>query len=95
MQSNGIETRIDCGHRVWKKGQAAWGTPAVQPVAASGAWSAEDTFTAKICLSQTPFVYTVSLKFSEGELRFNAEANVGFGPTKEPELVGRPVASEK
>jgi hypothetical protein len=34
------------------------------------------------------------LKFSGGELRYHSEANVAFGPTKEPELVGQPVANE-
>jgi hypothetical protein len=87
MRVNGVEGRIDCGHNAWKKGLAAWGLR-VQPVAASGAWTADDTFTARICLYHTPFVHTVRLKFAGDGVRYNSEANVGFGPTKEPELVG-------
>jgi CubicO group peptidase (beta-lactamase class C family) len=86
---NGIEERIECGHNNWRKGQAAWGAQKPQPIAAGGAWTAADTFTAKIALSETPFVYTINLKFSGAELRYKHEANVGFGPAGEPELVGR------
>jgi hypothetical protein len=58
-------------------------------MAAGCAWTAADLFTAKIALSETPFVHTISLKFSGDELRYLSEANVGFGSAGEPELVGR------
>lgn len=87
-QFNGATERVDCGHNSWKNGQAAWGSEKVQPVAASGAWTADDTFTARICFSTTPFIQKVTLKFSGDGLRYNSEANVAFGPTKEPELIG-------
>jgi len=91
---NGVETRIECGHGAWKKGQGDWGSQRLQPVAASGAWTADDSFTAKLALYETPFVYTVSLKFSEGEMRYINESNVGLGPARDPELVGRPGTGE-
>jgi CubicO group peptidase (beta-lactamase class C family) len=90
----GIETRIECGHNTWKKGKAAWTFPTSQPIAASGAWTSDDAFTAKLALYETPFVYTVSFKFSGGELRFVNEANVTFGTSREPELVGKLALSE-
>jgi CubicO group peptidase (beta-lactamase class C family) len=99
---DGAEQRIVCGHGVWQKGRIgfpntmnrglgslAWGRLPEQPVAASGAWTANDTFTAKLCLYQTPYIVTIRLKFSGEELQCNSEANVGFGPTKEPQLTGR------
>jgi hypothetical protein len=86
---NGVETRLECGHNRWKKGAAAWGNQQRQPVAASGAWTAGDTFTAQLALYETPFVYTISLKFAGDELRYRNEANVGFGAAREPELVGK------
>jgi Beta-lactamase len=86
---NGSEERIECGHNAWRKGQAAWGAQKLQPVAAACAWTAADTFTAKIALSETPFVYAISLKFSGDELHYNSKANVAFGPAGEPNLVGR------
>jgi CubicO group peptidase (beta-lactamase class C family) len=98
---DGLEQRISCGHGVWQKGRIGfpnaanrglgpltWGGLPEQPVAASGAWTANDTFTAKLCLYETPFILTIRLKFSGAELQYNSEANVGFGPTKEPQLTG-------
>ena len=60
----------------------ALGTLPEQPVAASGAWTADDTFTAKICFYETPFIVTVTLKFSGDQLLYHSESNVGFGSTK-------------
>jgi len=86
---DGVERRIACGRGKWQKGRAAWGPLAEQPAAASGAWAEDDTFTAKLCFYETPFIVTIQLRFSGEELRYSAEANVGFGPTKESPLVGK------
>ncbi len=94
-QFKGVETRIECGHGAWKKGRAAWGEAGVQAVAASGGWTAADTFTAKLALYETPFVYTVSLKFTGDDLRYINESNVAFGPARDQELVGRPATDER
>ena len=91
MRQNGVEQRIACGRGAWCKGRMAWrmagDSSAPQPVAASGAWTQEGTFTARLCFYETPFLCTVTLKFSGKELRCGLEANVGFGPTK-TQLVG-------
>ena len=58
-------------------------------MAASGAWTAEDTFSAKACLYKTPFCATWRLEFAGDIVLFDQEMNVGFGPTKQPQLVGR------
>ena len=60
-----------------------------QPAAASGAWTADDTFKAKICFYETPFIITLTLKFAGDQLLFDSESNVGFGPAKQPQLVGK------
>jgi CubicO group peptidase (beta-lactamase class C family) len=85
----GVDRRIACGRGAWQKGRVAWGPLTEQPVAAGGAWTADDTFTAKLCFYETPFVVTIRLKFSERELHWNSEANVAFGPTKDPPLTAR------
>ena len=84
----GVEQRIACGRGQWQPGQVAWGIMPQQPAAAAGAWM-NDTFTAKICFYETPFIVTVRLKFSDDTVTFNSESNVGFGPTKQTELVGK------
>ena len=85
---DGVERRIACGRGAWQKGRLAWGRLPEQPAAASGGWTGDDTFTAKLCFYETPFIVTVRLKFAGDEVRLDSEANVGFGPTKQPQLVG-------
>jgi CubicO group peptidase (beta-lactamase class C family) len=89
VQFDGAAQRIACGRGAWKKGETAWETMRKQPVAASGAWTVDDTYTAKICFYETPFTLTIRLKFTGKEVRCDSELNVWFGPTKRPELVGR------
>ncbi|MFI5379469.1 MAG: serine hydrolase domain-containing protein [Tepidisphaerales bacterium] len=86
---DGVEQRIACGRGTWQNGRVAWPTLPQQPAAASGAWTADDTFTAKVCFYETPFIVTTTLQFSGDDVRFSAEANVGFGQTKQPPLVGK------
>lgn len=88
-QVDGVEQRIVCVHGVWQNQRAAWGSLAEQPVAASGAWTADDAFTAKLCFYETPFIITLNLIFSGDELHCNSEANVAFGPIKESPLIGK------
>ena len=87
---NGVEQRVTCGNGAWTKGRMTYAALAEQPVAASGAWTADDTFTAQLCFYETPFVLTLSLKFSDDQLHYDCEYNVNFGPTKQPQLVGKP-----
>ncbi len=89
MRCDGVEQRIACGRGAWRKGRAAWGPLPLQPAAASGAWTADGTYKAKLCFYETPFIVKVALKFSGKELQLNSEANVSFGPTKESQLVGK------
>jgi hypothetical protein len=60
-----------------------------QPAAASGAWTAADTFTAKICFYETPFIITLTMKFDGDRLLLDSRSNVGFGATKMPQLAGK------
>ncbi len=85
----GGERRIPIGRGAWRKGRTTWGRLPEQPVAAAGAWSEDGTFTAQLCFYETPFIITLRLKFSGDEVRLASEANVGFGPTREPELEGK------
>jgi CubicO group peptidase (beta-lactamase class C family) len=86
---NGVERRIVCGRGVWRKGRGTWGASPEQAVAASGAWTEDETFTAKLCFYETPFTFTVRLKFSGDEVRCEAGSNVGFGPLKQAQIVGK------
>ena len=86
---DGTERKVSCGSGTWQKGRAAWSRLPEQPAAAGGVWTTDDTFTAKVCFTETPFVVTVRLVFSGNEVRCESEWNVGFGSTKETALVGK------
>ncbi len=88
-QTGGREVRLICGAGKWVKGRFALPTGGDRPVAASGAWVAEDTYEAKVCFYETPFILTVKLRFAGDQLFHDSELNVAFGPTKQPQLVGR------
>jgi CubicO group peptidase (beta-lactamase class C family) len=89
VRVDGVERRIACGRGTWQKGRISWGELVEQPAAASGVWTEDGTFTARICFYETPFIVTIKLKYAGEELSFSAETNVGFGATKQPVLVGK------
>ena len=60
-------------------------------VAATGAWTADDSYTAQLALHETPFVVTVTLRFKGNEVTFDREWNVAFGERKRPTLTGNAV----
>ena len=60
-----------------------------QKVAAGGVWTAEDTFVLTLCQFETPFIATITCRFEGDKLFFDFKANVSFGPTERPQLVGK------
>lgn len=87
-RSNGKEQRLVCGHEQWIKGRWSWGNQREQAVAASGAWTDPETFTARIYQVETPFSLTVRMKFAERDVTVESEWNVGFGPNTRLALKG-------
>jgi hypothetical protein len=93
MQVNGKESVIPCGYREWKRGRAALSGGRLaqfedEPVAGTFAWSAADTCLVKFCAYETPYHFTMKLKFDRDQVTVGSEANVAFGSTRRPELVG-------
>jgi hypothetical protein len=93
------ETRTALGLGAWVKGRDGFANglerslsvPAHPLVAASGAWTAGDTFTVKLVLCETPFHSHLSFRFDGDRLVFDARHNVAFGPTNLPQIVGQSV----
>ncbi|HEY2586954.1 MAG TPA: serine hydrolase [Tepidisphaeraceae bacterium] len=63
--------------------------PGPLPTAAAGAWTADDTFVAKIAAYQTPFNTTMTFHFDGDRLLIDSSYNVAFGPRSVPRLVGK------
>ncbi|MEI6233943.1 MAG: serine hydrolase [Planctomycetota bacterium] len=89
IRLNGVDQEIMCGRGQWVKGRGAWGVLKDQPIAASGGWTTDDTFKAKVCFYETTSTVTMTLKFSGNEVQFGTEMNVSFGPSKDVPLVGK------
>lgn len=90
MRSGGVEQRLACGRGAWSKGRLTYPGFGEQPVAVSGAWTAEGRFTAQLSFYETPYCLTLDLKFGDDQLVYDCEHNVSFGPTKQPQLIGKP-----
>src|ERR1035437_905190 len=71
---------------VWQKGRLAFGPYPERAWAASGAWTADDTYTLKLCAYETAYVLTARIKFVGDEVFCDAEYNVG---PKLPQIVGK------
>jgi CubicO group peptidase (beta-lactamase class C family) len=89
VRKGGADQRIACGRGAWSKGRLSWDSSAEQPAAASGAWTADSAYTAKLCFYETPFVVTIRLQFNGDEVHYRSESNVGFGSNKAVELTGK------
>jgi CubicO group peptidase (beta-lactamase class C family) len=90
MRRDGRERRLPVGIGSWRRGGTIAFGGVEQPAASTGAWTSDDTFTAKVCLYETPFCATLNLWFTGRALVLDQEMNVAFGPTRRPQLVGRP-----
>jgi CubicO group peptidase (beta-lactamase class C family) len=105
LRASGREYRVPCGSNGWKRGgtyphalrvsAGPGGGQVEQKVAASGAWTTEDTYTVKACLHETPYCNTLRLFFTGRALVLDQQMNVGFGPTQRPQLVARPLSAPK
>ena len=87
-RGDGKETRVPVAYGRWGQSVAVPFAGRDERVSASGAWTADDTYTARLCLHETPFVLTATLRFAGDEVTFDRELNVAFGETKRPRLVG-------
>jgi hypothetical protein len=63
--------------------------PEPRKVAASGVWSAADTFILTLCQYETPFIQTLEFRFAGHKVYFDSRVNVDFGPLEAPQLVGK------
>ena len=96
-QEDGGQFRIspDGKFTLWVKGTADLGVgiePLVAlespPIAASGAWTGDDTYTAIVCHYHTPHITTERLQFTGDKVIFEARNNVGFNGNMPVRLVG-------
>jgi CubicO group peptidase (beta-lactamase class C family) len=99
VRIDGQDQQLVCGYGQWRRGES--GLPpmdarhplAGQPeglwkIAASGAWTDDTTYTAKLWFYQTPFALTLTCRFAGADLVVEQRANAGFGPLAGARLKG-------
>jgi len=89
LRVGGGDFRLTCGHGEWLNCIFPLYMFGPQPAAASGAWKAPDTYEAKVCLPEAPFVYTMTFHFIEKQVEIALVVNVNFGPTAAPLMKGK------
>jgi len=97
IQRDGKSVSIPCGHDEWKRSRAPLFAGRLaqfpdEPMAGAFAWPGDDTCVIKLCAYETPYHTTLTLKFNGNEMTLDSEANVAFGATKRPQLIGRAIA---
>ena len=93
--------QIPCGNGRWLKSEGniiraregADEDVAPEKVAASGSWTDDQTYVVELCWYETPFRRRLTCHFEGDRLLVDQQANVGFGQTSWPRLVGQVTAS--
>lgn len=89
LRDEGGEHAFACAADAWLKGATALHKDEPQKSALWGAWTDEDTYTIKNCLYETPFISTMTCKFTGEQVSLSMGMNVGFGQTKQEPLTGK------
>ncbi len=94
----GVDQHINAAPDAWRKGTLTLGNPPVSggsptAIAASGAWTAGDTYTLRVVQYRTPFATTYRLRFAGNQLTVESEQNVAFTESRVTQWVGRAQAA--
>lgn len=73
---------IEVGYGDWLKGTTSLRGYADEPVAANGAWTAEDIYEVRLCYDQSFFCPIFRFRYIGTELQIQIEPNVSWEPSK-------------
>ena len=85
----GSDQHFACGQGAWAKGAVTFAPGERFPVAASGAWSSDDTYSVTLYRYQTPFSTAYDFRFAGDQLILEALDNASLGePPSRIRMVG-------
>jgi hypothetical protein len=88
VRMNGSDQTITATSGAWQKGTLTLGGRA-EAIAASGGWTAADTFTLQVVRYRTPFSTTYRFGFADGQVTVDSEQNVGPANARTAQLIGK------
>lgn len=80
---------FDLKNNAWIEAASELLSPEPRRMAASGGWTADDTYVISLRSVETPFSHTLTCKFTQDRLEVSPAVNVSFGPTDLTKWVGR------
>jgi len=85
------EHPIQIGYSVWTMGTSAVRGRGVEPIAACGAWSAEDTYEVRVCCCEDSYCPIFRFHYTSGELKLAIEPNATWDwePSGITKITGR------
>jgi len=86
---------IQVGYNTWLKGTTDLRGYDDEPVAASAAWTTDDTYEVRVCYYQSPFCPVFRFRYLSGELRLEVEPNIVWGVPATTTLIGRATDSHQ
>jgi CubicO group peptidase (beta-lactamase class C family) len=89
MRQGRNEHSIRVGYDTWLTGTTSVRGYDDEPVAACGAWTAEDTYEVRICYYESVFCPTYRFHYKRGELQLEVEPNVLWDPITVWTITGR------
>lgn len=88
FQLDGVDQHVDSGQGSWARGAIATRSGEQIPVAVSGAWSSDDTFSLKVVRYLTPFSTEYDFRFSGDQVILEALDHVGLSSPQRIRLIG-------
>ncbi len=85
---NDREQSLPIGYGEMLKGRMTFPRLGESAVAASGAWTVDDTYMIKIYNYESPHAITYDFKFDGNKVLIDSDYNVTFGPAVRPQVVG-------
>ncbi|GAB5517750.1 MAG: hypothetical protein RhofKO_00010 [Rhodothermales bacterium] len=90
------EDAMAIGHGEWMASNSGFsngmanllGVPSTPSMAASGAWTADATYTLKLAAYDTPYTSVLTFHFDQNQVTVSSRYNVNFGPTALETLTG-------
>jgi hypothetical protein len=92
VRDEGGEHLMEVGNAKWLKGTTDIRGHGKEPVAACGAWTAEDTYEVRVCYYETEFCPVFCFRYKCGELQLDVEPNVSWDQTTVTTIAGRVAA---